>query len=330
MTYALDKILQIAVEKNIPDLLSWVFTQGTPSNVKECLVMAVEKQHIAIIETLTEQLTKISKSSPIVQRPLVIITDRSFEMSHLSTNTKNNSVLMETLISSPEKAYDELCSGIISLEEINHPNNQGWTALMYVCRQTVKIGDVAYLLIQKLLDLGADINATDCSKWTSLMYVCYYGMEKACEILLKHPKIDINAKDNSEATALSLACFNNAGKFSTKIVTDLLKMPLININQTRFGTSILMLLCNTKQMGLVELCLKYPTLNVLQRDSANHNILYYLQKNFTKEQFNVLANLVFAHPGWTTGLVISHQTFKNLSAPQREVLADICFNAQDL
>jgi ankyrin repeat protein len=59
--------------------------------------------------------------------------------------------------------------------------------------------------VQKLISLGADVNAKDHNEWTPLHVAAYYGQEEICEALVLAPGIDLEAKNKYGETALHLA-----------------------------------------------------------------------------------------------------------------------------
>lgn len=63
-------------------------------------------------------------------------------------------------------------------------------------------------IIEMLLQTDqVDVNSKDCNGRTALMIMASYGKTEAAKILLKHPGIDIMAKDNNSMTAYNHACW---------------------------------------------------------------------------------------------------------------------------
>ena len=156
-----------------------------------------------------------------------MIMDTSIPLIPYALPFGGQSALMVTLKQNPVQALKDLESGEVSLEEINHQNSGKWTALMYVCRNSCKISNSA-VLIQKLLDLGANVNLKMADDFTALILTCSSSNtdDKAAEILLKHPGIEVNHFTSSGYdTALTFACHNGF----TKRVEMLMKHPKIDI-----------------------------------------------------------------------------------------------------
>lgn len=66
--------------------------------------------------------------------------------------------------------------------------------------------DIVKLLIS---DSRVDINSQEDDGWTALMYCCRDRKEQICKILLSDPRLDVNIQKEDEWTALHLACYNN-------------------------------------------------------------------------------------------------------------------------
>ena len=62
-----------------------------------------------------------------------------------------------------------------------------------------------YRLIQFLLDQGADVNAQDNDGNCPLVIANIYGFRDISELLLNHPKLDVNIKDNNGMTLIDYA-----------------------------------------------------------------------------------------------------------------------------
>jgi len=301
MTTAIDilnKGLKLVVETNNVELLPWIFAQGRPTNVNECLLIAIEKDYKEMVTTLVAKIT-----TPVSKRPLMIKHSGLLKMSKSTTHTTLNSELMATLHEKPEQALADLNAGIISIEEINYQNGSGWTVLMYLCRNASQIPN-SELIIQKLLDLGADINLDSDKGTTALMLAAHNTKEesndKILEILLKHPKILVNKINKCKRTALDMACggFNKTVSEKTvemllahpeidvnlmnplrrscmhsieKIVEMFLKHPKIDVNQPRGGGTVLIEACgeskNHASEKVVELLLNHPAIDVNAADN---------------------------------------------------------------
>jgi ankyrin repeat protein len=83
------------------------------------------------------------------------------------------------------------------------------TALLVAFFEPSRNGDYRYhqadsLLIEALLNHGADINAQDENGGTALIYAAEFGHVKAVRLLLDH-HADVNIKDYDADTALSFA-----------------------------------------------------------------------------------------------------------------------------
>jgi len=224
----LNKAAKIAVEKNNLELLQLICTQGMPTNLGECMVCATEKGYTDIMLFLMKK-NPVSPSVP-VERPLVLHNVK-LTMSSLSTCVNSHSTLLMTLVTNPEQALKDLESGTVSVKEINHPNDVGWTPLSYVARNAKKIPKFGEIM-QKLLDLGADVNEN--TSPPALPYALRNSAgdstEEAVAILLKHPKININFVYSGE-TALTdtLSYFPNTNA-SLKSIEMVLKDPRLDIN----------------------------------------------------------------------------------------------------
>ena len=57
LTQTLDKALKYAVEKKNFELVQTVFAQGNPTNITECLNLAMENQATEIVQILLQKMT---------------------------------------------------------------------------------------------------------------------------------------------------------------------------------------------------------------------------------------------------------------------------------
>ena len=161
--------------------------------------------------------------------------------------------MLKDLVENPKKAFVDLNAGVVSIEEINY-SSAGWTALMYLCRNA-KTGTMEYELIQKLLDMGADPNILGLAGSTALMMACLNledGAEKIVELLLKHPKIDVNQKDYDGHSAVRLAVdYSSKNK---KMRDMLMKDARINMNDIQLYSY-----SHAVQAELMEMYFSHPT-----------------------------------------------------------------------
>ena len=93
-------------------------------------------------------------------------------------------------------------------------------------------GDLA--MAKRILDEVRDVNVNwvrESSGWTPLQRACAFGRDSIVAILLAHPDIDTNSKDESRKTPFYQACFHG----HTSCVRLLLKDPRVNVNQRESG-----------------------------------------------------------------------------------------------
>jgi len=195
----------------------------------------------------------------------------------------------------PKKAYRELESGTISLEEINHQNEAGYSVLHMVAINATTIGEA---FIQKLLDLGADVNAQLSDGGTPLILACCKtktaSTDQAVEILLKHPKIKVNAQTNNGAHALMLACSHSGENTTEKTVELLLQHPEIDINLAdNDGDTALMMACqsySTDNPNVLRMLLKMPKLDIFMKNKQGESAIDFCTKKYRTEIFELLLN----------------------------------------
>ena len=246
-TETFNKVLKIAVEKGNLELIQLVCAQSTPTNYDECLVLATEKGQTDIIFFLMQKMAPpvsipIQAGVPVLPRKLVIL-DEPLDMSPMSPLITENSALMATMVKNPAKALKDLESGVVSLEEINHRNVRHWTVLLYVIRNAKSIRQ-AEEIVQKLIDLGANVN--DNTYVPAIYYALRYSRtestEKMVEILLKHPKINLNlVAPVSGQTPLIEMISHPREQISFKSLELLLKDPRLNLNAKNIhGKTVLM------------------------------------------------------------------------------------------
>ncbi len=236
----LDELVNIAILSNNVTLLKFIFEQGY-NDVEACFKL-VEKRTGSAIEGppvtkdimnfLIEKIETSPKKSMV--RPLIIHKVQKDMATNWCHRVNNNSTLMLTVIDDPAQAERDLDSGIVSLEEINYRNNSNFTVLLYLSINACKIEN-SISLIQKLIVLGADVNLCNNSGSTPLMYACRHSNEdskpEVVDILLAHPKIDVNIKNDGEGmNAFEYACSYVSTTSSIETVKKLLQHPQIDVN----------------------------------------------------------------------------------------------------
>ena len=82
---------------------------------------------------------------------------------------------------------------------------RGWSPL-YVAATLSTIESLEYLV-----SLGCDVNLPTFIGRTALTKTCWMGREDSVKVLLKHPKIDLEWKANSQRTALQHAVWGPYG-----------------------------------------------------------------------------------------------------------------------
>jgi hypothetical protein len=281
-----NELLKFVVEKDYDEvMLPWIFENGKPTNVEECLKIAISNNQTAQITILAQHLTPKPVIKPdaeedtkkSIQYPLVIV-DHKINMSSNKKDTGKNSVFMMTVHMHPEKALRELEAGLISLEEINYQNEAGWTVLMYVARNASKIAK-AELIVQKLLDLGADVNLKNTRGSTVLTLTANYtsdSTDKVFEILLQVPTLNINHLVPNGGTALIYASQYS----TTKTVELLLKHSQIDVNfQTDNGDTALIMAClhclTTSSISTVKMLLNHPKIDIHLKNKAGKSAIAY-------------------------------------------------------
>lgn len=101
-----------------------------------------------------------------------------------------------------------------------------------------------------------DINARDVHGSTALICASYPDKQEILKLLLKQPKIDINAQNKSGgSTCLSLATFNGL----EDVVQELLKFDTINLNtQNIYGDTALITAVARGHETIVQLLVQHP------------------------------------------------------------------------
>ncbi|KAF2968926.1 hypothetical protein GQX73_g4640 [Xylaria multiplex] len=84
---------------------------------------------------------------------------------------------------------------------IDQRNNAGQTPLMCMLDDSFDP-----MIIKTILRAGACINAQDTDGWTPLMFSLCEAQDEVVELLLNHPKLNINLSSDKHGTALQVAC----------------------------------------------------------------------------------------------------------------------------
>lgn len=113
-----------------------------------------------------------------------------------ATNTTGGSVLMYAAWRG-----DPQCMALILDRgvDVDEQAQNGWTALMMSSAKGHERATAA------LLQAGADPTVVDVYGWTPLMRAAYAGREAVVELLLEHPRTEVEAINDRGQTALHLA-----------------------------------------------------------------------------------------------------------------------------
>ena len=188
--------------------------------------------------------------------PIDIRLDMSYELRYVGKNSQ----LMVDINNIPYKALKDLKAKIITKEEINHQNEETWTALHYVCHNAANMRGsyYAHRLIRTLLKAGAKVNQQTDDGLTPLILAVMAGItdlydgckKRTIRILLSCPDIDINLQTINGTTALMQAIdavIYTPSKAANKICQMLLNHSGINVNiKNRFEYTALMLAARNK------------------------------------------------------------------------------------
>ncbi|XP_050968342.1 KN motif and ankyrin repeat domain-containing protein 4 isoform X1 [Labeo rohita] len=197
----------------------------------------VSSQKDSQAETVTLYLREVGYHTPTLLRYIVNLADGNGNMAlHYSVSHSNFSVVKLLLDTG-------LC-------EVDHQNKAGYTAIMLaaltaaespedmeVAQQLLRMGKInarasqsgqtalmlavshgRTMMVQVLLDCGADLNIQDRDGSTALMCACEHGHTEIAKILLDRPECDISLTDKDGNTALSVAM-----KASHSEIVELLK-----------------------------------------------------------------------------------------------------------
>uniref|UniRef100_A0A8C1H185 KN motif and ankyrin repeat domains 4 n=1 Tax=Cyprinus carpio TaxID=7962 RepID=A0A8C1H185_CYPCA len=184
----------------------------------------VSSQKESQAETVTLYLREVGYHTPTLLRYIVNLADGNGNMAlHYSVSHSNFSVV-KLLIDTG------LC-------EVDHQNKAGYTAIMLaaltaaespedmeVAQQLLRMGKInarasqsgqtalmlavshgRTMMVQVLLDCGADVNIQDRDGSTALMCACEHGHTEIVKILLDRPECDISLTDK-KASVLSQKC----------------------------------------------------------------------------------------------------------------------------
>ncbi|XP_043097861.1 KN motif and ankyrin repeat domain-containing protein 2 isoform X2 [Puntigrus tetrazona] len=197
----------------------------------------VSSQKDSQTETVTMYLREVGYHTPTLLRYIVNLADGNGNMAlHYSVSHSNFSVVKLLLDTG-------LC-------EVDHQNKAGYTAIMLaaltaaespedmeVAQQLLRMGKInarasqsgqtalmlavshgRTMMVQVLLDCGADVNTQDQDGSTALMCACEHGHTEIAKILLDRPDCDTSLTDKDGHTALSVAV-----KASHSDIVELLK-----------------------------------------------------------------------------------------------------------
>jgi ankyrin repeat protein len=126
-----------------------------------------------------------------------------------------------------------------------------------------------YLVLKKMIDMGADLNIRDSNGWTALHYSAQYGDFEAVTILIQS-KAEIDAYSNNHRTALHLA----ANKNFPKIVKFLLENGSDPNFKDHLGCPPSHLASKSGNTECLKILLKFNA-KLYEEDFRKWNILHY-------------------------------------------------------
>ncbi|XP_051562117.1 KN motif and ankyrin repeat domain-containing protein 4-like [Myxocyprinus asiaticus] len=198
----------------------------------------VSSQKDSEADTVTLYLREVGFHTPTLLRYIVNLADGNGNMAlHYSVSHSNFSVVKLLLDTG-------LC-------EVDHQNKAGYTAIMLaaltaaessedmeVAQQLLRMGNInarasqsgqtalmlavshgRTVMVQVLLECGADVNIQDRDGSTALMCTCEHGHTEIAKMLLERQDCDTSLTDKDGHTALSVAM-----KFSHSEIVDLLNV----------------------------------------------------------------------------------------------------------
>jgi len=190
----IDWIAMYAVSNENKSILDSILKKGKPTNLKECLNAAMEKNDPTIVEILVklfEEQKAAVPPTPTPTKPRDLVDN--IELSINDRVTAKNTPLMYAIYHlKPDILLNSLNNCLISKAEINHRNSDGWSVLMLVCKYAnwFKPSDE---LVQKLLEFGANPSYANYEGDTAFSLI-YKNMtkqsvvkENIMKLLLKHP-----------------------------------------------------------------------------------------------------------------------------------------------
>ena len=215
-------------------------------------------------------------------------------------------------------------------------------------------------IAESCLNLKADPNIkTKDGYWSGLHYAAEKNYPEMCDLLLAHPKINVNIRDNDDWTPLMISCYYGHGEITQKLVsasgvdlncqssdgstaaiiatyynqTECLEIlttkDSVNWNiQTNLGWTAVMYAMNNKHVENVKILLTIPHLNWNLRTNDNRSALTMALGDGNKE----IINLVLSAEGLE--LDVDHQKSKNVfdkavTACQEFVLEKMCDDGID-
>ena len=178
---------------------------GDPAVIRQCLRIENEAKKRFITTVEDEKLNGLIRCAVISQRVGGIRSkdDRTLMvLDYANVNTTDNArldVLTYALFLASTFRYRTIMSKLIEAgADVNATNNKGETALMMFCTKEDE------RIVTQLIEAGADINATDEFGQTALMKACINASGCGVSQLIK-AGADINAADMRGMTALMFA-----------------------------------------------------------------------------------------------------------------------------
>lgn len=198
-------------------------------------------------------------------------------------DSEGNTFLYYAINNYKEHVYNKIVIDVIqNLQfDVTIKNNFKENLLNKACQS--KLPNIIKILIEKP---EIDVNAQHITtKLSPLQISCNLGDLDSIKLLLSHPKINVNIKDEDNNFPLLTAI--------PQITELLLAHPKINVNiKGKSGNTALHKMCNFADYEIINLLLAHPKINVNEQNIRGETPLY--QSCLSRK--NKVTKLLLAHP----------------------------------
>ncbi len=255
--YDIVEILTIQKEhpEMLEEMLRKLFSELDLKNQNnQSLIKEVKKDYLATSLTIAAQKGHLDTVNKLIDLGIEI-----------NSKDKDNNVKEELKFSyydiveilTIQKEHPEMLETILEKLYLKNQNESFFTSFIkdYLAISLTIAAQKGYLdIVNKLIDLGIEINSKDKNNCTALMHASFFGNEKVTERLI-NSKADVNLKNTEGSTALMMVATKNNRVYISELLLEKMTIDDINTSDNN-GNTALIIAANSGNKQMVNTLIK--------------------------------------------------------------------------